>query len=349
MAAFFDILKDKKENTNSFIAKQQVSSVEKKFVGGPKIRTIFMGTPIFSAGILSALIDEKYNIVSVITQPDKKVGRKQEIEESAVKKEAQKNNIPVLQIAKFDEDALTQIKALNPDLIIVVAYGKILPPSVLEIPGFGCINVHASLLPKFRGASPIQNAILLGEKETGISIMQMDKGMDTGPLFAQASLPIDENDTKDIVYEKLMKLAKDLLIDTLPRIIKRTLIPISQKNEDATLCQLIEREDGHIMWTETAHDIYNRYRALYPWPGIFSLLKTEDGLTRLKLIKISHQKQSPKSQHPLGEVFEMGEKIAVQTGNGVIFLEEIQLEGKRALSIQDFIRGKKDIIGSFLQ
>ncbi|NCQ06241.1 MAG: methionyl-tRNA formyltransferase [Candidatus Moranbacteria bacterium] len=349
MVTFFDLLTGKKhKDQKSFVLPKQTAT-PKNFIGGPKIRTIFMGTPAFSAEILSALVKEKYNIVSVVTKLDQKVGRKQEVEESAIKKEAIKNNIPVLQIAKFDEEAILKLRDLKPDLIVVAAYGKILPDAVLALPGFGCINVHASLLPKFRGASPIQNALLLGETQTGISIMQMDAGMDTGAIFSQTSLDIEPEDTKDILYTKLTELGKQLLIETLPKIIEQTITPVPQKNEEATLCQLIEREDGHVMWTEGAPNIYNRYRALYPWPGLFSLWKTEDGLVRLKLMEISYQKQSPKSPHMLGEVFEMGEKIAVQTSEGIIFLEEVQLEGKSRVSIEDFLRGNKTLLGSFLQ
>lgn len=349
MASFFNFIKGKKqEDTLETVQKQGVIS-QKDFVGGPKIRTIFMGTPEFSAEILSALSKEKYNIVSVVTKKDTKVGRKQEIEESAVKKRAIALGIPVLQITKFDEESIKQLQDLKPDLIVVAAYGKILPQSILDLPGFGCINVHASLLPKFRGASPIQNALLLGETKTGISIILMDAGMDTGAIFSQSSLDIDPEDTKELLSIKLTSLAQKLLIETLPKIIEQTLSSTPQKNEDATLCQLIEREDGHVIWNESALSIYNRYRALYPWPGLFSLWKTEDGLVRLKLIKIAYQKQSPKSLHHLGEVFEMGEKVAVQTGEGVIFLEEVQLEGKTKLSIGDFLRGNRELLGSSLQ
>ncbi|MEI8096510.1 MAG: methionyl-tRNA formyltransferase [Candidatus Moraniibacteriota bacterium] len=328
---------------------QKIEAPKKVVAKDLKLRTIFMGTPEFAADILSSLVEQKYNIVAVVTKRDKPVGRKQEAIESAVKKKALEYKIPLLQPVKIDEETIEGIKNLEPDLIIVAAYGKILPKEILSIPGFGCINVHASLLPKLRGSSPIQNALLSGATETGITIMLMDEGMDTGDILAQTKIDIAPEDTKESLSERLTKTGQQLLIETLPRWIERTLISKPQNHEEATLCQLIEREDGHIMWTDRAESIYNRFRALSPWPGIFTFWKKEAGPIRLKLHRISYQKQSPQTTHSLGQVFEMGEKIGVQTREGVIFLEEIQLEGKTQLPITEFLRGNPDIIGSLLQ
>jgi len=351
MSVFFDFMRSKNKNSESMIIAEKTQVERSVITSVPKIRTIFMGTPEFAAVILSALIEQKYNIVSVVTKVDKPVGRKHEATESAVKRKALEYNIPVLQPHKFDEETVESIKKLEPDLIIVAAYGKILSEEILKIPGFGCVNVHASLLPKWRGASPIQNTLLAGEAKTGVTIMLMDKGMDTGDILTQKEITIDLDDTKESLSLKLTALGKDLLLETLPHWIKRTIAPKPQNHDKATLCQLIEREDGHILWTESAESIYNRYRALSPWPGIFSFLKKgkEEGFLRLKLQRISFQKQSPQIAHLLGEVFEMGEKIAVQTGEGVILLEEVQLEGKTRLSITEFLRGNQNILGSFLQ
>jgi methionyl-tRNA formyltransferase len=317
--------------------------------GAPKIRTIFMGTPEFSAAILSGLVEKKYHIVSVITRKDKPVGRKQEIMESAVKKKALEYDIPVEQPEKLDETAIEKIKSLEPDLIVVAAYGKILPKEILDIPSFGCINVHASLLPKWRGASPIQNALLSGATETGVTLMLMDEGMDTGNILAQKKIEIAPEDTQESLVIRLAETGRDFLLETLPLWIDRAIIPTPQDNTQATLCQLIEREDGHILWTDTAEAIYDRFRALFPWPGIFAFWKKENELLRLKLLRISFQKQSPQVSYPLGQVFEVGEKVGVQTGAGVIFLEAVQLEGKTETSISEFLLGNKEIIGSFLQ
>ncbi|MDD2766424.1 MAG: methionyl-tRNA formyltransferase [Candidatus Moranbacteria bacterium] len=357
MAAFFDLIRrtpsqkntSEKEISPAATATQHSLPEKEIWTGAPKIRTLFMGTPEFASHILSALIEEKYHIISVVTKQDKPVGRKQEETESAVKKTAQAYNLPLLQPERFDEQTIESIKKLEPDLIIVAAYGKILPKAILETPGFGCINVHASLLPKWRGASPIQNAILSGATETGVTVMLMDQGMDTGDILTQKKIVIEPDDTRESLSIRLTQAGTDLLLETLPRFIQRTIQSIPQKNDEATLCQLIEREDGHIMWTDTAESIYNRYRALYPWPGIFSFLTKDSAYLRLKLHRISYQKQSPQIHHPLGQIFETGEKIGVQTSEGVVFLEEVQLEGKNRLSIQEFLLGNKDIIGSFLR
>jgi len=346
MVDFFDLAKDiLKKNTPHA---EKISERKKGPVGNLKLRTVFMGTPEFAADILSSLIEQKYNIVSVVTKIDKPAGRKQEAVESAVKKKALEYNIPLLQPRKFDEETVENMKKLEPDLIIVAAYGKILPKEILSIPGFGCINVHASLLPKLRGSSPIQNALLSGATETGITIMLMDEGMDTGDILTQEKIDITPEDTKESLGVHLTVIAQKLLLETLPKWINRTISSKPQNHDDATLCQLIEREDGHIMWADSAESIYNRFRALSPWPGIFTFWKKESGLLRLKLHRISYQKQSPQISHPLGEVFEMGEKVGVQTGEGIVFLEEVQLEGKTRLSMIEFLRGNKDILGSFL-
>lgn len=314
----------------------------------PKVRVIFMGTPPMAADILSGLVEKKYAIVSVVTKPDSTDGREQKTIESAVKQKALAYGLSVEQPKKFDREMVEKIKGLKPDLIIVVAYGKILPPEILRIPGLGCINVHASLLPKWRGASPIQNALLSGETETGVTIMLMDEGMDTGDILAQKKISIDSNETKNDLISRLTKEGKNLLLKTVPLLVERKISPSPQDDSRSTLCQLVEREDGHIIWTDDAESIYNRYRALFLWPGIFSFWKKDDNLLRLKLHRISCQKHSPQTPHQIGEVFELGEKVGVQTGSGVIFLEEVQLEGKNKLPIKEFLLGNKEIIGSFL-
>ncbi|MFZ2187759.1 MAG: methionyl-tRNA formyltransferase [Candidatus Moraniibacteriota bacterium] len=351
MAAFFDVIRRAFQDVSQqpLSPAQQVPGRQTVSDSAPKIRTIFMGTPEFSAAILSGLIDQHYNIVSVVTKVDKPSGRKQAIEESAVKKKALEYHIPVLQPQKFDESFVEIIRALQPDLIIVAAYGKILPAAILQIPGFGCINVHASLLPKWRGASPIQNALLAGATETGVTIMLMDEGMDTGDILVQKKVDIASDDTHESLRVRLTEIGRDTLLKMLPLWIARALTPTPQDDSTATLCQLIEREDGHILWTESAESIYNRFRALSPWPGIFVFWKKEHELLRLKLHRISYQKQSPQIPYPLGQVFEVGEKVGVQTSEGVIFLEEVQLEGKTRIDIAEFLLGNKDIINGFLQ
>lgn len=317
--------------------------------GPPKVRVVFMGTPTLSATLLQALLDAEYNIVGVVTKPDKPVGRKREIEESPVKKLAVERALPLLQPERMDDVTLKTLTDWKPDLIVVAAYGKILPESVLNLPGFGCINFHTSLLPLWRGASPIQNALLNGASETGVTIMLMDRGMDTGDILTQVTVPIAPDDTTETLTDKLGVAGRDLLLSTLPDWIERRITPKRQNHKDATLCQLIERSDGKIVWSDDAESIYNRYRALTPWPGIFAYWHKKDNLLRLKLLKVSVQKLNPGLKQPIGMVCEIGEKIGVQTGSGILFLETVQLEGKSPLPIREFLNGNEGFIGTLLE
>ncbi|MEI7749458.1 MAG: methionyl-tRNA formyltransferase [Candidatus Moraniibacteriota bacterium] len=314
----------------------------------PQVRVVFMGTPDFSKDILAGLTDAGYHVVAVYTRPDKPVGRKQSIATSPVKRFALEHEIPVEQPSRFDHETIKTLKAYRPDLIIVAAYGRILPPDVLAIPGFGCLNVHASLLPRWRGASPVQNVFLSGDTETGVSIMLMDAGMDTGPVFVQEAFPIGPDDTRESLLSRMTADGIRLLKGVIPQWIEKRIEPKEQDGSKATLCELIEREDGRLFWNETAETLWNRYRGLHPWPGIFTFWKREDGLLRLKLVRISAQRTEPSVKHGYGEVFEVGEKIAIQTGEGLIFVEEIQPEGKGVMSIRDFLNGRPDFIGAIL-
>lgn len=314
-----------------------------------KLRIIFMGTSSFAQKILGALVNAEYNIVSVYTQPDKRTGRKQEIKKGAVKVLAEERNIPVFEPSKLDEDNIKKIADQKPDLIIVASYGKILPKSLLDIPGFGCVNVHASLLPKFRGPSPVQNALLLGEKETGVTIMLMNEGVDTGDILSQKKIKIDKDETAPELLEKLSQTGVELILETVPLWAKRKIDPRKQNSEDATLCQLIERADGQIIWSDEAESIYNRYRAFQPWPGIFTFWQKDEYPRRVKLCKVSYLKNNPENTHHEGEVFQIGDKIGVQTGKGIIILEEVQLEGKEKIAIEGFVRGYGDFVGSILK
>lgn len=320
-----------------------------KTPSAPKIRVVFMGTPAFSAEILETLIQAHYNIVGVVTQPDRPVGRNQTLDTSPVKTIAANYQLPILQPERLDAAATKQLKEWKPDLIVVVAYGRLLPEAVLNLPGFGCVNIHTSLLPRWRGASPIQNALLAGDTETGVSLMLLDKGMDTGPIIAQKSCPIDPAERTDTLTEKLTIISKELLLETLPLWVKRKITATPQPTEGVTLCQLIEREDGRIFWDLAASEIYNRYRGLYPWPGIFTFWKRGDNdLVRIKLHEVDYQKVNPTTPRHVGEVFEIGEDLGVQTGAGVILIKSLQLEGKNRVSATEFIRGNPKCIGSLL-
>lgn len=314
-----------------------------------KLKIIFMGTSSFAKEILEALDENNYNIIGCFTQPDKKVGRSQEIQINPVKEFCIKNDLKVFQPFKINEDAIAQIADLSPDLIVVAAYGKIIPKKVLDIPGYGCINVHASLLPKFRGSSPIQNALLLGEKETGVTLMLMDEGIDTGDIITQEKVAIDENDTTVTLTEKLAAAGKELILKTLPQWAEKKIELVKQDNSKATSSQLIEREDGHIIWEDEAENIYNRYRAFQPWPGIFGFWENNVALQRIKFLKIKLQKTDPETKHNIGEVFEIGDQVGVQTLKGVIILEEVQLEGKEPAPIVNFKNGYPNFLGTILK
>lgn len=314
----------------------------------PQIRVVFMGTPAFAADILMTLIEEKYNIVGVVTKADKPAGRKGEMTVSAVKKLALEYSLPLLQPEKLDDQAFSAFKALSPDILIVAAYGKILPKRFLEVPGFGAVNVHASLLPLYRGSSPIHNALLDGREETGITLMQMDAGMDTGDMIVQKTVKINPDETLEPLTSKLTILAKKMVVETLPLHVKKKTTLTPQPTTGATLCQLIERSDGQVFWNREAVTLYNQYRALTPWPGVYTFWPQKNGLLRLKLHVIGYiPEKELTSVH--GTVLLHEEKVAVQAERGIIVLEEIQLEGRTRMSIAEFLKGNPSFVGSVLK
>lgn len=314
-----------------------------------KARVVFMGTPAFAETILQSLIEAHYPIVAVYTQPDKPSGRDQELIKSPVKILSEAQHIPVEQPSRLDDVAISSFEKYAPDIVIVAAYGKILPKAMLDIPRFGCLNIHASLLPRWRGASPIQNALLAGDTETGVTIMKMDAGMDTGDIIARENVSIASTDTTETLLPKLAHTGAELLLSILPDWLDGKNEATPQDESSVTLCQLIDREDGKIFWSDEAESIFRRFRALQPWPGIFSFWRRNGSLLRIKFHRISIQKQNPETKHELGQVFEIGDQIGVSTGNGVILLGEIQLEGKERTSIVEFVRGYPDFIGSILE
>jgi methionyl-tRNA formyltransferase len=314
-----------------------------------KLRTIFMGTPEFAENILSALLENGYDIISVYTQPDKKVGRKQIVQKSPVRILAEKKNIPVFTPVHFDSDTISQMAKQKPGLLLVAAYGKILPQAVLGLPTLGAINVHASILPKYRGASPIQNAILAGETETGATIMLMDAGMDTGNILSQQTVAIDKNETSIELSQKLVAASARLLLETLPLWLTKKISPKKQDSSAATLCRMISREDGKINWSDNAENIYNRWRAFHPWPGIFSIWERQGQPLRLKINQLATSNEQPVETKNPGTIFKIEEKVAVATSHGFVILKTIQLEGKPETKIESFINGYPDFIGSVLK
>ena len=315
----------------------------KKAIG---LRIVFMGSSSFSDAILKTLLEKNYNIISVFTHPEK---NKKNLTAEPVAKTAKKYKIPLFSPDSLDKKTFTELNKQKPDLLIVSAYGKILPKNFLEISGFGTINIHPSLLPELRGPSPIQNALLQGKTKTGTTIIFMNEKVDSGEILAQKKISIGKDEIYPELLEKLSKLSIKLLLETLPHLAQRKITPRPQDDSKATYCQLIERSDGKIIWTNTAENIYNQYRALVPWPGVFSFWQRNDSNLRLKFHKLSFSSSDLEKKFQPGEVFSDKGKIGIQTQKGYIVIEEIQLEGKPKTSIQQFINGYSNFIGSVLK
>ncbi len=302
------------------------------------MKTVFFGTHEFATTILQGLIDSPLvDVDLVITQPDKPVGRKQELQQSPVKILAEKNNI------KIDQPDSLKNYNLKPntyDLGITAQYGMLIPENIINAPKHGMLNVHTSLLPKYRGASPIQSVLINGETETGVTIMKMDSGMDTGAIILQKTLKIDENDTYTTLDKKLAKISILALLEAIPDYISGTLQLSAQDNSKATTCHLLTRENGKINWSKTTQEIYNLYRGLTPWPGIWSMWNDK----RLKLLEI---KPNSKKLEPGQIIIEDG-KLYIGTSNTSIEILELQLEGKQKMDVKTFTNGYKEIHGKIL-
>jgi len=306
-------------------------------------RLVFMGTPEFAVPVLEALVGQ-YQVVAVVTQPDRTAGRGRGVKSSPVKKTAWAHDLLVLQPPSLRRpEAAVELRELAPDVIVVAAFGQILPPEVLAIPAQGCLNVHASLLPRYRGAAPIAAAILAGEEQTGVTLMLMDEGMDTGPILAQVKCKIEPHDTTGSLSVKLAHLGADLLVETLPRWLDGRIVPQPQDDSRATYCQTTTKKDGLIDWSLPATALWLRVRAYHPWPGTYTYWRGK----LLKILRARPAKIRPSGEEP-GRVISLDDGVAVVTGTGALLLEEIQLAGKKALTAQEFIRGQRDFIGSVL-
>lgn len=302
---------------------------------------IFMGTPDFAVPTLKALI-EQHDVIGVVTQPDRPAGRRGDLKPPPVKVAAEAADIPVFQPEKLRrKSAIAELKEMGiPDLYVVAAFGQLLPQTVLDIPHQGCINVHGSLLPRWRGAAPLQAAIIAGDNETGITIMLMDAGLDTGPMLSKRAIPITDDETGESLHDKMAELGAELLIDTLPGYLDGTIQPVAQNDEATTYAPQISREDGNIDWTQPAAAIERRIRAFTPWPGTFSYW---DG----KQIKILGGRVLA-GKGPAGTVIEQDEVIAVGTGDGLLALDEVQLAGKKRVPVAEFVNGYPAFVGSQL-
>jgi methionyl-tRNA formyltransferase len=298
-------------------------------------RIVFMGSPDFAVPALEELAAH-YRLVGVVTQPDRPAGRGGTLKPPAVKTAALRLGFPVIQPEKLrDPVAMTQLQAWAPDLIVVAAFGRILRPDVLDLPKWGCINIHGSLLPRGRGAAPIQAAILAGDQETGITIMKMDAGVDTGPMLSQRAIPISPEDTAGTLFEKLAPLGAELLLETLPRYLSGELQPQPQPAEGVTFAPLLKKEDGLLDFTQPAITLVRRVRAFNPWPGTwFDWLGVP--------VKVLRARVSAEKNPGTGHRLTLNGYPAFGTGAGILILEEIQPAGRKSMSGKAFLTGARN-------
>jgi methionyl-tRNA formyltransferase len=309
-----------------------------------RLRTIFMGTAELACASLRALAESApCELVAVVTQPDKPRGRDLKLQPPPVKELALRLNLPVLQPPKArDPQFITELAALKPDLIVVAAYGQILPQSILDLPRYGCLNVHTSLLPRYRGAAPIQWAILNDDAETGVTIMQMDAGLDTGPILSMARTPIAPEDNAQTLHDRLAGLGAKLLVQTIPDYVAGSLHVRPQPVEGASYARKITKEDGHLDWSLPARVLWCRVRGLAPWPGAFIHLPAQP---RPLLLKIWQAAVVSGSQGVPGTVLATDKSgIVMACGQGALRILELQLEGRRRLSAQEFLMGHPNLL-----
>jgi methionyl-tRNA formyltransferase len=302
------------------------------------LRIIFMGTAELSCASLEKLAaDKNFQIVAVVTQPDKPKGRELKLQPSPVKILAEKLKFPVLQPLKArDEKFIAELRELKPDLMVVVAYGQILPQNILDLPKFGCLNVHTSLLPKYRGAAPIQWAIANGEPETGVTIMKMDAGLDTGPILSTRHTPILITDDSQILHDRLAQLGAELLVETIPDYVSGKISPQPQPTEVSTYAAKIKKKDGQIDWNLPAQKIWNRLRAFTPWPGAFTFLQSESKPQLLKIWKVEVVEKSGEA----GKILSADKTgILVGCGQNALRILELQREGGKRLTTEQFLAG----------
>lgn len=307
-------------------------------------KVIFMGTPDIACAMLQQLIDDGYDVIRVVSQPDKKVGRKQIVQETPVKQLALANNIEVFQPISIKEDYRCLID-LNADLIVTCAYGQFIPEELLNAPVYGSVNVHASLLPKLRGGAPIHKAIINGDKETGISLMRMVKKMDAGAVMAQAKVAIEENDVMGDVYEKLKVCGAKILHEQLPVLFSGNAHFEEQNEEEATFAWNISKEEEKIDFSKSMNEVYNHIRGLIPWPVGYAILNGK----KIKFHKV--RKLEKNHNYSAGELVGMMEQgFAVAANGGFILLDELQLEGKGKVDAKSFYNGNgKNLIGTILE
>ena len=308
------------------------------------MKVVFMGTPDFAVGALEALAEAGHEVVAVVTQPDKPKGRGKEMQQTPVKACALKHNIEVFQPVKIKTpEAVEVLKGYGADLFVVAAFGQILSKEILDMPKYGCVNIHASLLPKYRGAAPIQWAILDGEKETGVTIMQMNEGLDTGDMLTKVIVPIEDTDTGESLFDKLAEAGAKLLIETIPQIEAGSVKPKPQDDSLSTYAKMIKKEMGFIDWKKDAVVLERLVRGMNSWPSAYTHF---NGKT-LKVWEAEVEKGKHNAEP--GTVVEVTkESIKVQTGQDLLVLKQIQLEGKKRMDAAAFLLGYKVEIGTVL-
>lgn len=310
------------------------------------MKIIFMGTPDFSVPTLETLIQSGHEVAAVVTQPDKPKGRGKEIQMSPVKETALKYHIPVYQpVRARDQEFVEEMRALQPDVMVVIAFGQILSKELLEVPKFGCVNIHASLLPAYRGAAPIQWAVINGDEETGITTMMMDVGMDTGDMLEKKVVKLDPKETGGSLFDRLSLLGGDLILSTLQKMEDGTLVRTPQEHEKATYVKKISKTFGDIDWTMKAQEIERLVRGLNPWPSAYTHWNG-------KMLKVWEADVLPDSEEKAapGTVLEAcGDSLKVQTGHGILKITSLQLEGKKRMDTAAFLRGYPVACGSVLE
>lgn len=318
----------------------QHSALERSSTSTQPYSIVFMGTPEFAVPALQRLIAH-FSVIGVVTQPDRPAGRSRQVQMSPVKQTALAAGIPVFQPEKIRRpEAIETLRQWTPDVYVVAAFGQILPQAVLDIPPHGSVNVHASLLPRWRGAAPIQAVIRAGDAETGITIMKMDAGLDTGPMLRQRAIPLAPDETGQSLHDRLAELGGDLLIETLPGYLRGEILPQPQDNSLTTLAPRIQKEEGHIDWTQDAAQIERTVRAFTPWPGTFTAWNGQG-------LKILSGHVLPGAAEP-GRVISADDLAAIGTGAGLFAPDRVQLEGRKPVTLREFLRGYENFIGAQL-
>lgn len=308
------------------------------------MRVVFIGTPDFAIPTLERLIEE-HNVVAVVTQPDKPKGRGNKMTYPPVKEIAIEHNIPVFQPIKIKEkEAIDEIRKYEPEVIVVVAFGQLISKELLDMPKFGCINVHGSLLPKYRGSAPIHWSIINGEAITGATTMFMDVGCDTGDMLLKCELPIDSEDTYQSLHDKMKFAGADLLIETLEKLQKGTLNRIKQNNEDSTYIPQLKKDTGHINWDKPSTSIINLIRGLNPWPSAYTLYDGEV----LKIWKAEKSDEDYAASEGVVVDIIKNKGFVVKTGDGAIIVSEVQAQGGKKMSVTDYMRGHSINLGETL-